>query len=184
MTDLNEMAENAKKREEALDALAELSQEMEKSRKIYEHDNDTWWNGLTEQEREDAFYAVCKRIWKADGIDNGTYRYGLYDVFGFDPGMYMRGMDCGYMAIHNAIYLYGGYSHPEWAGLEEREQEMRGILIELYDTGRLHQPRQFGAHPRRLPYYWLDTFAPEEEIAKNPAAQKAWDNYKLIAGLS
>jgi hypothetical protein len=81
-------------------------------------------------------------------------------------------------------YLYGGYSHPEWAGLEEREQEMRGILIELYDTGRLHQPRQFGAHPRRLPYYWLDTFAPEEEIAKNPAAQKAWDNYKLIAGLS
>ena len=104
MTDLNEMAENAKKREEALDALSELSQEMEKARKIYEHDNDTWWNGLTEEEREDAFYAVCKRIWKADGIDNGTYRYGLYDVFGFDPGMYMRGMDCGYMAIHNAIF--------------------------------------------------------------------------------
>jgi len=104
MTDFNEMAENAKKREEALDALAELSQELEKSRKIYEHDNDTWWNGLSEQEREDAFYAVCKRIWKADGIDNGTYRYGLYDVFGFDPGMYMRGMDCGYMAIHNAIF--------------------------------------------------------------------------------
>jgi len=91
-------------REKALDALAELSQELEKSRKIYEHDNDTWWNGLTEQEREDAFYAVCKRIWKADGVDNGTYRYALYDVFGFDPGMYMRGMDCGYMAIHNAIF--------------------------------------------------------------------------------
>jgi hypothetical protein len=81
-------------------------------------------------------------------------------------------------------YLYGGYSNPEWSGLEDHEQEMRGILIELYDTGRLHQPRQFGAHPRRLPYYWLDTFAPEEEIATNPAAQKAWDNYKLIAGLS
>jgi hypothetical protein len=104
MVDLNEMAEEAKKREEALDALAELSQEMEKSRKIYEHDNDTWWNGLTEKEREDAFYAVCKRIWKADGVDNGSYRYGLYDVFGFDPGMYMQGMNCGYMAIHNAIF--------------------------------------------------------------------------------
>ena len=89
---------------DALDKLAELSQEMEKSRKIYEHDNDTWWNGLTEQEREDAFYAVCKRIWQADGIDNGSYRWALYDVFGFDPGMYMRGMDCGYMAIHNAIF--------------------------------------------------------------------------------
>jgi hypothetical protein len=104
MSDFNEMADEHKKRSEALDALAELSQEMEKSRKIYEHDNDTWWNGLTEQEREDAFYAVCKRIWKADGVDNGSYRYGLYDVFGFDPGMYMKGMNCGYMAIHNAIF--------------------------------------------------------------------------------
>lgn len=98
---MNDESEN---RSKALDALAELSQEMEKSRVKYEADNDAWWNGLTEQEREDAFYAVCKRIWQADGIDNGSYRYGLYNVFGFDPGMYMQGMNCGYMAIHNAIF--------------------------------------------------------------------------------
>jgi hypothetical protein len=90
--------------DKGLDALVELSQELEKSRKIYEHDNDTWWNGLTEQEREDAFYAVVKRIHKAEIKENGTYRYALYDVFGFDGGMYMRGMDCGYMDIHNAIF--------------------------------------------------------------------------------
>ena len=90
-------------KEKALDGLAKLSQEMEESRKQYEADNDTWWDGLTEQEREDAFYAVVKRIHQAELMDHGTYRYALYDVFGFDPGMYMRGMDCGYMAIHNAI---------------------------------------------------------------------------------
>src|SRR6056300_1091747 len=95
------MSEEQKK---ALDALAELGQEMEKSRKVYEHDNDTWWNGLSEKEREDAFYAVVKRIYKAELQDRGTYRYALYDVFGFDPGMYGRGMDCGYMALHNAIF--------------------------------------------------------------------------------
>ena len=104
MVDLNEMAEEAKKREQALDALAELSQEMEKSRKIYEHDNDTWWDGLTETEREDAFYAVVKRIYRAELQDKGSYRHALYGVFGFDPGMYMKGMDCGYMALHNAIF--------------------------------------------------------------------------------
>ena len=90
-------------RKELLQNLSDLGQEMEKAQKVYEHDNDTWWNGLSEQEREDAFYAVCKRIWKADGIDNGSFRYALYDVFGFDQSMYMQGMDCGYMAIHNAI---------------------------------------------------------------------------------
>ena len=94
------MSDKVKK---ALGSLAKLSQEMEKSRKIYEHDNDTWWNGLTEQEREDAFYAVVKRIYQAELKDKGSYRYALYDVFRFDEGMYMRGMDCGYMAIHNAI---------------------------------------------------------------------------------
>jgi len=113
--DLNEMADEHKKRSEALDKLAELSQEMEKSRKIYEHDNDTWWDGLTEEEREDAFYAVVKRICKAELQDRGTYRYALYDVFGFDPGMYMKGMNCGYMAIHNAI------------GDGEDYQAMRGV---------------------------------------------------------
>ena len=128
MVDLNEMAENAKKREEALDALAELSQEMEKSRKIYEHDNDTWWNGLTEEEREDAFYAVVKRIHKAELQDRGTYRYALYNVFGFDPGMYMKGMDCGYMAIHNAI------------GDGEDYQAMRGVnrFEVIDDAGRAY----------------------------------------------
>lgn len=91
--------------EKALDALTELSQEMEKHRKEYEAQVDDWWlNHLTEKEREDAFYAVVKRIHKAELQDRGTYRYALYDVFGFDPGMYGRGMDCGYMAIHNAIF--------------------------------------------------------------------------------
>jgi hypothetical protein len=87
-----------------LETMTEIGQEMEKARDEYENENEAWWNGLSEQEREDAFYAVCKRIWQADGIDNGTYRYALYNVFGFDPGMYGRGMDCGYMSIHNAIF--------------------------------------------------------------------------------
>jgi len=71
---------------------------------IYEEENDIWWDSLTQKEREDAFYAVVKRIYKAELEDKGSYRYALYDVFGFDGSMYVRGMDCGYMAIHNAIF--------------------------------------------------------------------------------
>ena len=79
-------------------------------------------------------------------------------------------------------YLYGGMSNPEWAGLEDYEAAMRDILISLHEHGTLHQPRQFGAHPRRMPYYWLECIVPEGE--HNPAQQKAWDNYKMITGLS
>ncbi len=81
-------------------------------------------------------------------------------------------------------YLYGGLSHPEWAGLDDHEDDVRNVCQVLYDRGKLHQPRQFNAHPPRMPYYWLDTFAPEEEIATNPTVQKAWDKYKMLAGLS
>jgi hypothetical protein len=90
--------------EKALQGLSDISQEFEKAYKQREAENDAWWEGLTEQEREDAFYAVCKRIHKGDLKDNGSYRYVLYDTFGFDHGMYVDGMNCGYMAIHNAIF--------------------------------------------------------------------------------
>ena len=91
-------------RKKALQELSDLGQEMEKHREAYEADNDAWWNNLTETEREDAFYAVVKRMHKAELQDKGSYRHALYGVFGFDPGMYSRGLDCGFMALHNAIF--------------------------------------------------------------------------------
>ena len=85
---------------------------------------------------------------------------------------------------------YGGgqtfgspYSNPEWMDYPaEDEQKFRDITIDLQDAGKLHQPRQYGAHPPRLDYYWLDCVVPQNEMS--PAQQKAWDNYQLITGLS
>ena len=89
--------------EELQKSLDEIREAQQKAHLEYEAKNDTWWNGLTEEEREDAFYAVIKRMYKAEAVDQGSYRYALYDVFGFDPSMYGRGMDCGYMNLHNMI---------------------------------------------------------------------------------
>jgi hypothetical protein len=69
----------------------------------YEKDNEEWWDSLSEEDREKAFYAVCKRIHKADIVKAGSYRYALYQIFGFDMSMYGVGMDAGYMDIHNNI---------------------------------------------------------------------------------
>lgn len=87
---------------------------------------------------------------------------------------------------------YGGgqtfgspHSNPEWTDYPaEDEDKFRSVSIELWEQGKFHQPRKFGARVHRPHYNWLDTFAPEEEIVKNPAAKKAWENYKLIAKLS
>ena len=75
----------------------------------------------------------------------------------------------------------GIWSNPEWAGYND-EDKFREVTLELYNTGKLHQPRQFKAHPQRMNNYWLDCVVPEDEMT--PAQQKAWDNYQLITGLS
>ena len=90
-------------REKALEKLSELSQVMEDQKLRFESKLDDWWNSLPEHEREWAFYSVVKRIYQGEIVDKGTYRYVLYDIFGFDGGMYARGMDCGFMALHNSI---------------------------------------------------------------------------------
>lgn len=69
-----------------------------------ERDADDFWDSLSQDDKERAFYSVCKRIYDGDVDQRGSYRYVLYNVFGFDKHMYARGMDCGYMAIHNAIF--------------------------------------------------------------------------------
>lgn len=86
-----------------LGQLQQLGELVAAEKKEYEAANDAWWDSLTEKEREDAFYAVVKRIYKGDVVDRGSFRYVLYEIFGFGMHMYGRGMDCGYMYIHNAI---------------------------------------------------------------------------------
>ena len=86
-------------------------------------------------------------------------------------------------------YRFGGMSNPEWADAEPNLSEedasdaYRNVAIQLYDYGKIHQPRQFPlAHAPRLEYYWLECFVPDDQASS--AVKAAWDQYKVIAGLS
>ena len=79
-------------------------------------------------------------------------------------------------------YNHGGLSNPEWAGNTEGEEVYRNVVKQLYDGGKIHQPRRFGSHVPRMNYYWLDCVIPPEEM--NPAQQNAWDQYQTLTGLS
>ena len=84
-----------------------------------------------------------------------------------------------------AGYHEHGLSNPEWANYPpEDEDQFRSVSIELWETGKLHQPRKFGAHPRRMPYYWLETALPSDELDRFPAVKLAWEHFQTVAGLS
>ena len=75
---------------------------MEEARILYDKKCDNYWNNLSYKEQLKAFYSVTKRLYEGEIKDKGTYRYILYDKFGFGPEAYAIGMECGLMAIHNA----------------------------------------------------------------------------------
>ena len=115
-----------KEQKKALEELSRLGEELEESMVKYEKENDKWWEGLTQKEREDAFFAVMKRLVQGELRDQGTYRYVLYDVFGFGPGYYSMGMQCGFMELHNSIY-----TQQEMRELRDRELASKGIKVEM-----------------------------------------------------
>jgi hypothetical protein len=87
--------------------------------------------------------------------------------------------------IWQGYHQRNGWSNPEWSRYTDEDQDrFRNISIELYDTGKIHQPRKFGAHPARRPEIWLEAVLPNSELARNPAAKDAWDKFQTIAGLT
>lgn len=77
------------------------------------------------------------------------------------------------------------WSMPEWGDyVAEDEERFRNVSIDLWESGKLHQPRQFGARPSRMPYYWLEVGLSTHDIDSNPAVKKAWEQFQIIAGLT
>jgi hypothetical protein len=85
-------------------------------------------------------------------------------------------------------YCLGGLSNPEWGKYDyhskDDEDKFRSVSTMLYEDGKIHQPRQFGAHPRRRPEFWLEAVLPTEELEKNPAAKIAWKKFQTVASLT
>jgi hypothetical protein len=87
---------------------------------------------------------------------------------------------------------YGGgqqfgslFSNPEWIDYPaEDEVKFRQVSIALWQQGKFHQPRKFGARPQRMPYYWLEVGLESKDIDSNPTVKKAWEQFQILAGLA
>jgi hypothetical protein len=83
--------------------------------------------------------------------------------------------------------IWYGYAYEQrgpWAGLRHREDEVLAVICQLWNDGKIHQPRKFGANPRSTAYHWREVVLVDEELDQNPAARTAWEQFKMIAGLS
>ena len=78
----------------------------------------------------------------------------------------------------------GAWRADAWSSISaEDEQKLRDIVLDLYDAGKIHQPRKFGAHPGQMTNYWYDVILSPDDLKNNPAAASAWEDYKIAAKL-
>ncbi len=82
----------------------ELSDSFNQAMKALESVQEAFWNSLSKDEQLKAFCAVVRRIHRGEIEEPGTYRYVLYDVFGFGPDSYAQAQLAGYLALHNSIF--------------------------------------------------------------------------------
>lgn len=81
----------------------------------------------------------------------------------------------------NSIW-HGYESRGEWYGLDH--DATKQVTLDLWNLGKLHQPRKFGAFPSRRPEFWLEAVLPSSELERNPAAKAAWNKFQNIAALT
>lgn len=84
--------------------LAEFRKMAEKMAIEHRRREEELWLSLSQEQQLDIFCAIMRRVYQAEIVDKGSYRYALYTIFGFDLDAYGRAMDAGYLDIHNAFY--------------------------------------------------------------------------------
>jgi len=87
--------------------------------------------------------------------------------------------------IWHGYHSRSGWSNPEWGNYtDDDEDRFRSVSIELWESGRLHQPRKFGARAVRRSEIWLETVLVDEDLENRPAVKAAWDQFQMLAGLT
>ena len=93
----NEEKNFSKNLEDISNTFNEIYAEIEK-------DQEKYWNSLTKDQQLMAFCAISRRIVEGELEVKGSYRYILYEVFGFGPEAYAPAQMAGYLTLHNSIY--------------------------------------------------------------------------------
>lgn len=102
-----------------------------------------------------------------------------------DVVMITTGTDCPTIDIW--IKVMDAYATlPIWderslAGLDM--EKVRKVAEQLWQEGKVHQPRTYGGYRTRSPYPWMDLVHTKEDRDANPVLAQAWERAQVIEGL-
>lgn len=92
--------------------------------KFSENDIDSYWDDLSEKEREKSFNCVIKKLNQARN-NKLSFRDTLYNEFGFNPSMHAMSINSGFMELFDS-----------WQNKENTKHVQRLEIID--EAGKAH----------------------------------------------
>jgi hypothetical protein len=111
------------------EAWQKISEEFQRISDAQKETSEEYWNSLSKEHQLMVFCAIARRIYQGELVDRGTYRWVLYDVFGFGPEAYAPAQIAGYLDIHNSIMGWD----------EEKEQMQRFAEFVGVDKSKVNE---------------------------------------------
>ena len=86
-----------------------------------------------------------------------------------------------WMEVIDAYTQIEVYDERSLADLDK--QRVLEVAQDLWQFGKIHQPRVFGAHRSRSAHVWMDLVHTKEDRDANPMLAKAWEQAQMIENL-
>ena len=82
--------------------------------------------------------------------------------------------------------LWSYYGETTWSGM--LEEEARKLVTDLWDAGKIHQPRQFTddhwISGRHGAHHWQNIVWDDDWMRRHPAVQDTWNAYQTAVALT
>jgi hypothetical protein len=104
----------------------------------------------------------------------------IYDVVSITTGTMCEDFT-HWIQVMEAYMQVEQWDSRSLAGLD-RDKVLR-VATELWESGKIHQPRCVGAHRSKSPYVWMDLVHTSEDREASPALRSAWDRAQMVETL-
>lgn len=107
-------------------------------------------------------------------------KVNIYDVVSITTGTKADNLE-HWIEIMEVYMQIEEWDHRSLAGLDHAT--VIKTAVDLWESGKIHQPRCVGAYRTSSPYVWMDLVHTSEDREANPALKNAWSRAQMVETL-
>ena len=107
-------------------------------------------------------------------------KVNIFDVVSITTGTKCEDLE-KWLGVMEMYMQIEEFDHRSLAGLDH--DTVIRVATELWEAGKIHQPRLAGAYRTSSPFVWMDLVHTSEDRESNPALKNAWSRAQMVETL-